>query len=190
MTKKGKLDNNSVKLFLDPDLAQLALSNCESILFFFFFFLCVCANIHFFAALDSSSLNLIPETCTNLVTLSLNGCGKLSNETLDLVSYNNKTNKILILKFNEYKITKKCPLLEELTLQGSYRISDDSMIRFVEAHPFLKKLELWWLNRLTSRFSQRLSAACPGLRNLHIILCPQVDNECMYFLYFFYFWNC
>lgn len=30
MTKKGKLDNETVKLFLDPELTHLALSNCES----------------------------------------------------------------------------------------------------------------------------------------------------------------
>jgi len=132
------MNNDTVKLFLDPDLTQLALSNCEH--------------------LDTSSLNLIPEICKNLVSLSLNGCGKLSNETLNLISQN-------------------CLQLEELTLQCCYRIGDDALIQFVDTHPFLKKLELWWVNRFTARFTRRLVHGCPGLKQLHFILCPQVGDE-------------
>lgn len=77
-------------------------------------------------------------------------------------------------------------MLEELTLQGSYRINDDSLIKFAESHPFLKKLELWWLNRLTVRFTNSLANACPGLRELHIVMCTQLDDESMFtFILFF-----
>lgn len=93
MTKKGKLNNDTVKLFLDPELSHLALSNCESkfsissfyfIIFYYYLFTYI--TLINCLGLDSAALNLIPQTCRKLVTLSLNGCGKLSNDTLNLVS--------------------------------------------------------------------------------------------------------
>lgn len=96
---------------------------------------------------------------------------------------------------NQIKISEFCPLLEELTLQGSYRINDDTLIRFVESHPYLKKLELWWLNRITPLFTQSLSISCPGLRELHLVMCTQLDDDSMinYFTsinFYFYTYCC
>ncbi len=86
MTKKGKMNNGKVKLFVDPELSHLALSNCECTFSLLHRLLFIIFSPFIYLALDPPSLNLIPQICRNLISLSLNGCGKLTNDNLNLVS--------------------------------------------------------------------------------------------------------
>jgi len=92
-----------------------------------------------------------------LKKLSLAECGRLTDA--DLI-----------------EISNKCTLIESLSLDGSYMLTDASLCKFVEEHPHLKNFSLSWMQHFTSLLTQKLSTLCSGLKTIKISKCMQVDD--------------
>lgn len=65
MARRGKLNHETVKLFIDEELTHLDLS---------------------FAEMDPATINLIPETCKLLVRMSLTRCGKITDDNMKKIA--------------------------------------------------------------------------------------------------------
>jgi len=136
LARHSKFTPAVLDLFLEPDMSVLHLSNCSE--------------------LDPKTLSTVAH-CRQLEKLTIAGCGKLTNEALDVIS-------------------DHCKMIKEIRLDGCYRIGDSSLTHLVQTHPKLELLSLGWIEKFTHSFTEALGSACVGLRHLSLIQCVNVND--------------
>ena len=112
--------------------------------------------------MDPISLSRISE-CSLLKTLCLSGCGKLTDDSLSIIS-------------------RGCPNIINIKLNGCYMITDTSLCDLIESHPLIEDILIGWITRFTTLFLKTLSQVCSKLRTIAFIQCPQLNDEMLSYL--------
>ena len=137
LAKNGKLTSQTLDLFLDLQVTELSLSNISN--------------------LDSIALSKI-SNCNLLTHLTLKGCGRLTDDSLFLIS-------------------QGCEKLRSITLDGCYMVTDKSLTHLIETHNDLEQIELAWIYRFTIKVIESIVNNCINLKHLSMIQCTQLNDE-------------
>ncbi|ORX88809.1 RNI-like protein [Basidiobolus meristosporus CBS 931.73] len=138
ISKHRQLNNHTLKLFLDPIHQELSLYDCTK--------------------LDQTGLSGIAHFCPNLVSLSLNYCGRMNDDIL----------KLYTTRFTQ---------LKSLSLGGAFLITDQGFIAMLEAlGPQLEKFCVEHTAKLSIQTVEVLSEKCPELREVRLVRCGKMDD--------------
>lgn len=143
LARNRKLDSESVKIFLEPTVRKLELWDCSQI--------------------NSTSLNLIPQYCPHLESLTLSMCGQLDSSFLT-----------------------RCSSMSNLTsisLDGAFLVSSDSWAKFFEQiGNKLTRLDIRNTHRFDAKALQALVDNCAqGLTHLTLNRMSGLDDPAAFF---------
>ncbi|KAL7134070.1 hypothetical protein ABFS83_11G002600 [Erythranthe nasuta] len=136
-------------------------------------------NLEFARDIEDKHLEIVKSKCghsvKNIEVLNLNGCQKISDVGIDLITYNSPILKVFSIYWNVRvsdlgirNLVKNCKLVIDLNLSGCKNVTDESSKLIAESYPGLQHLNLTRCIKLTDKGLQMILAKCSSLQSLNL----------------------